>query len=247
MIPPPHTHTNPKNPNCPLDIQVFWNVVTLRLMRGSWHFEGLLCFHLQVSNMDVSTACKVSFFLDCLTLEDESYTILQNTVTTHSMTWSWILSTRFVWMEMCNTRLTLILLMWNMGWTPNNANKWQMGFNLAFKVSSNMNSARLWFSGMCHVSSFCLSGNNKIHAAYTKAQTHHTTQRLPAISKRVTIARQTTRFPIQCCWSERQMDGWQWTAVETAACNTLQSSRLRSKKKESSNVNSSTPFLQWLN
>ena len=29
--------------------------------------------------------------------------------------------------------LTLILLMWSIGWAPNNASKWQMGFNLAFK------------------------------------------------------------------------------------------------------------------
>ena len=29
--------------------------------------------------------------------------------------------------------LTLILLMWRKWWTPNNASKWQMGFNSAFK------------------------------------------------------------------------------------------------------------------
>ena len=29
--------------------------------------------------------------------------------------------------------LTLILLMWRIGWAPNNASKWQMGFNSAFK------------------------------------------------------------------------------------------------------------------
>jgi hypothetical protein len=29
--------------------------------------------------------------------------------------------------------LTLILLTWNIGWAFNNANKWQMGFNSAFK------------------------------------------------------------------------------------------------------------------
>jgi hypothetical protein len=29
--------------------------------------------------------------------------------------------------------LTLILLMWSIWWAPNNACKWQMGFNLAFK------------------------------------------------------------------------------------------------------------------
>ena len=30
--------------------------------------------------------------------------------------------------------LTLILLTWSIGWAPNNASKWQMGFNWAFKV-----------------------------------------------------------------------------------------------------------------
>jgi len=29
--------------------------------------------------------------------------------------------------------LTLILLMWRIQWAPNNASKWQMGFNSAFK------------------------------------------------------------------------------------------------------------------
>jgi hypothetical protein len=29
--------------------------------------------------------------------------------------------------------LTLILLTWSIGWAPNNASKWQMGFNSAFK------------------------------------------------------------------------------------------------------------------
>ena len=31
------------------------------------------------------------------------------------------------------TLLTLILLTWSVGWAPNNARKWQMGFNSAFK------------------------------------------------------------------------------------------------------------------
>ena len=30
-------------------------------------------------------------------------------------------------------KLTLILLMWRIWWAPNNASKWQMGFNLVFK------------------------------------------------------------------------------------------------------------------
>jgi len=29
--------------------------------------------------------------------------------------------------------LTLILLTWRIWWAPNNASKWHMGFNLAFK------------------------------------------------------------------------------------------------------------------
>ena len=32
-----------------------------------------------------------------------------------------------------NPCLTLILLTWRIGWTPNNASRWQMGFNLASK------------------------------------------------------------------------------------------------------------------
>jgi len=34
---------------------------------------------------------------------------------------------------MTNVKLTLILLTWKIRWAPNNASKWQMGFNSAFK------------------------------------------------------------------------------------------------------------------
>jgi len=34
---------------------------------------------------------------------------------------------------LCSLILTLILLTWRIGWAPNNASKWQMGFNSAFK------------------------------------------------------------------------------------------------------------------
>ena len=37
----------------------------------------------------------------------------------------------FIWKHM--PVLTLILLMWRKWWAPNNASKWQMGFNSAFK------------------------------------------------------------------------------------------------------------------
>jgi len=33
--------------------------------------------------------------------------------------------------------LTLILLMWRIGWAPNNARKWQVGFKSAFKGLSS--------------------------------------------------------------------------------------------------------------
>ena len=35
---------------------------------------------------------------------------------------------------MLTRSLTLILLMWRIGWAPNNASRWQIGFNSAFKV-----------------------------------------------------------------------------------------------------------------
>jgi hypothetical protein len=34
----------------------------------------------------------------------------------------------------CDRVLTLILLTWRIWWAPNNASKWQMGFNSTFKV-----------------------------------------------------------------------------------------------------------------
>ena len=43
------------------------------------------------------------------------------------------------WILVC--RLTLILLTWNIGWVPNNASKWQMGFNSAFKGLTSSSSS----------------------------------------------------------------------------------------------------------
>ena len=42
-----------------------------------------------------------------------------------------------------NANLTLILLTCRIGWAPNNANKWQMGFNSAFKGLKNLTLS--WF------------------------------------------------------------------------------------------------------
>jgi len=41
----------------------------------------------------------------------------------------------FFWkyIEKIQVSLTLILLTWRIWWAPNNVNKWQVGFNLAFK------------------------------------------------------------------------------------------------------------------
>jgi len=53
-------------------------------------------------------------------------------------------------MVLCWSFLTLILLMWRIWWAPNNASKWQMGFNLAFKrlrlcaVSRYLHLCGLW-------------------------------------------------------------------------------------------------------
>jgi len=41
-----------------------------------------------------------------------------------------MLNIMFLWLL---SLLTLILLMWRIWWAPNNASKWQMGCNLAFK------------------------------------------------------------------------------------------------------------------
>jgi len=39
----------------------------------------------------------------------------------------------YAFLSWCATTLTLILLTWRIGWTPNNACRWQMGFDLASK------------------------------------------------------------------------------------------------------------------
>jgi len=40
-------------------------------------------------------------------------------------------------------RLTLILLTWRIWWAPNNASKWQMGFNSAFKWLNRVDDTRM--------------------------------------------------------------------------------------------------------
>jgi len=46
--------------------------------------------------------------------------------------------------------LTLTLLMWRIWWTPNNASRWQMGFNSAFKGLRSYKCASQWSSSAGH-------------------------------------------------------------------------------------------------
>jgi len=48
-------------------------------------------------------------------------------------------SIKIMWFWMYVVQLTLILLTWSIGWAPNNARKWQMGFNSAFKGLTQWN------------------------------------------------------------------------------------------------------------
>jgi len=41
-----------------------------------------------------------------------------------------------LWKTRITTKLTLILLMWRIWWAPNNASRWQVGFNSAYKGQS---------------------------------------------------------------------------------------------------------------
>jgi len=62
--------------------------------------------------------------------------IWERTVTcaTYSVNWLvFITEMKSVYCAVQTGPLTLILLTWRIGWVPNNAIKWQMGFNSAFK------------------------------------------------------------------------------------------------------------------
>jgi hypothetical protein len=57
------------------------------------------------------------------------YSAFRNSLCTYERCWKWCPRASIqAW-----TRLTFILLMWKIGWAPNNAIKRQMGFNSAFK------------------------------------------------------------------------------------------------------------------
>jgi hypothetical protein len=51
----------------------------------------------------------------------------------HSLFW------KFCEMKVWSSWLTLILLTWRIWWAPNNASKWQVGFNSAFKGLTDKN------------------------------------------------------------------------------------------------------------
>ena len=54
--------------------------------------------------------------------------------------------------------LTLILLMWRKWWTPNNASKWQMGFNSAFKGLSCHSVSCCHYSSGSRAAGQCVAG-----------------------------------------------------------------------------------------
>jgi hypothetical protein len=87
------------------------HTVTVTLKGG-----GMLCLSNQTTNTDVKTAHNS----DCNSIWVWGWSIILTTI--HAL----FLSLIFV-------LLTLILLTWRIWWAPNNASKWQMGFNSVFK------------------------------------------------------------------------------------------------------------------
>jgi len=47
--------------------------------------------------------------------------------------WQYIIAALYRVLQQHFSLLTLTLLTWRIGWAPNNASRWQMGFNSAFK------------------------------------------------------------------------------------------------------------------
>jgi len=64
----------------------------------------------------------------------QNYDALNSGPTLSIPAWWPAILTGFLWSS-CRSQisLTLILLTWRIWWVPNNASRWQMGFNLAFK------------------------------------------------------------------------------------------------------------------
>ena len=188
-----------------------------RSLSSARHFEGLQCLHLQVLNMDLSFTLKVSYILNCLTLGDEGDKILQNTG----------------------------------NYSPNDADDLNPQHKICMTENSQYKSrpyklCKELFSRYVpctFLSTFKLQQNS---CCLDRSTTYHTTQLLPAISKHVTIAKQT-QFPISCSRSQRKMDGWQQTVVGEASAHhrTLQTQLLGSKEEDSTNVKSSSFFMQW--
>jgi hypothetical protein len=131
-------------------------------LRASWRGVCALTWSfMSTSNFAyVCQVCKIQPFLsDCLNLEEGTNQSSQNVIITTSLClitsqrakistigklfrlWSsgllfWILCLRgtYCLCLQCDwISLTLILLTWRIWWVPNNASKWQMGFNSAFK------------------------------------------------------------------------------------------------------------------
>jgi len=124
--------------------------------------------------------------------------------------------------------LTLILLMWRKWWTPNNASKWQMGFNSAFK--GLMAGAKTWMYHLlscvyvkilscgrlkpwhcyCQIRWICLS------LLRTKCGRQHSSrQTKPKSTKERCLCPQAWRrkkrwFVLRCYWTRWWLWWWWW-------------------------------------
>jgi len=82
--------------------------------------------------------CSNTWFIIYEILSRKNYFIANFAETSNHISWDTLQKHLIIFHEILCTNiwlyLTLILLMWRIWWAPNNASKWQMGFNSAFKV-----------------------------------------------------------------------------------------------------------------
>ena len=60
------------------------------------------------------------------------------------------------------TTLTLILLRWRIGWAPNNASRWQVGFNSVFKRLTNQNCIQVEVKNRLKLGNACYHSVQKL-------------------------------------------------------------------------------------